>query len=101
MLPKLISIILDKVKSHVLDYLKEENVTIILFGSRARGDFNKFSDIDIGIIPNGQIDNRKIILLKDALENMNIPYTVDIIDLSKVSNAFKQKALKEKIIWKN
>ncbi|MBN1798438.1 MAG: nucleotidyltransferase domain-containing protein [Spirochaetales bacterium] len=101
MITKLTSAILEKVKYLVLDYLKDENVTIILFGSRARGDFNKFSDIDIGIIPYSKIDNRKIILLRDSLENMNIPYTVDIVDLSKVSNTFKQNALKEKVIWKN
>jgi predicted nucleotidyltransferase len=101
MATKLTSIILEKVKSLVIDYLKDEDATIILFGSRARGDFNKFSDIDIGLIPYGHIDRNKIILLKDSLENMNIPYTVEIIDLSKVSDAFRQQALKEKIVWKN
>jgi predicted nucleotidyltransferase len=101
MTTKMTAAILEKVKILVLDYLKTENVTIILFGSRARGDFNRYSDIDIGIIPHGQIDKRKIILLRDLLENMNIPYTVDIVDLSKVSNTFKQNALQEKVIWKN
>ncbi len=94
------SVILERVKSQILESLKDENMTIILFGSRARGDFNRFSDIDIGIIPNDTLDNKKIVLLKDSLENMNIPYTIDIVDLSKVSRAFKQKALREKIIWK-
>jgi predicted nucleotidyltransferase len=95
------AVILDKVKSQILDSLKDENTTIILFGSRARGDFNKFSDIDIGLLPHDELDNKKITLLKDLLENMNIPYTIDIIDLSKVSDTFRQKALKEKIVWKN
>jgi predicted nucleotidyltransferase len=101
MIKNISSALLERVKSSVLEFLKDENITIILFGSRARGNFNRFSDIDIGIIPNDKLDNKKITLLKDSLENMNIPYTIDIVDLSKVSNAFKQKALKEKVIWKN
>jgi predicted nucleotidyltransferase len=101
MIKNISSALLERVKLSVLEFLKDENITIILFGSRARGKFNRFSDIDIGIIPNDKLDNKKITLLKDSLENMNIPYTIDIVDLSKVSNAFKQKALKEKVIWKN
>jgi predicted nucleotidyltransferase len=101
MIKNISSALLERVKSSVLEFLKDENITIILFGSRARGNFNRFSDIDIGIIPNDKLDNKKITLLKDSLENMNIPYTIDIVDLSKVSNTFKQKALKEKVIWKN
>jgi predicted nucleotidyltransferase len=101
MIKNISSALLERVKSSVLEFLKDENITIILFGSRARGNFNRFSDIDIGIIPNDKLDNKKITLLKDSLENMNIPYAIDIVDLSKVSNTFKQKALKEKVIWKN
>jgi uncharacterized protein len=37
-------------KSLVFETLKEENVTVILFSSRARGDFSQVSDIDIGIL---------------------------------------------------
>ncbi len=42
---------LECLKSVVLDTLRGEDVMIILFGSRARGDFDRRSDIDIGIIP--------------------------------------------------
>ena len=43
-------------KSLVIELFKEENVILIFFGSRARGDHSRVSDIDIGIfrIKSGQ-----------------------------------------------
>ncbi len=87
-------------KSLVFETLKEENVTIILFGSRARGDFSQVSDIDIGILPGKNFDRKKLVFLKEKIENLNIPYTVDVVDLSRVSKIFKKKALREGIVWK-
>lgn len=88
-------------KSLIFETLKEENFIVILFGSRARGDFNRVSDIDIGILPEENFERRKLILLKDRIENLNIPYTVDIVDLSRVSEDFKEKALREGVVWKH
>lgn len=85
----------------ILETLKDENVTIVLFGSRAREDFNRVSDIDIGTLPGKNFDRRKLILLKDKIEDLNIPYTVDIVNLSSVSEDFKEKALREGVIWKH
>ncbi len=85
----------------IFETLKEESATVILFGSRARGDFSRVSDIDIGILPGKNFDRRKLVFLKERVENLNIPYTVDIVDLSKVSDVFKEKALREGVVWKH
>jgi predicted nucleotidyltransferase len=45
-------------KSLIFEALKGENITVILFGSRARGDFNRVSDIDIGILPGENFDRK-------------------------------------------
>jgi predicted nucleotidyltransferase len=92
---------LEQVKKAVLDNLSGEDVMVMLFGSRARGDFRRCSDIDIGIVPKNEYNQKKLILLKDKLEEMNIPYKVEVVDLSKVSKIFREKALKEGIIWKS
>ncbi len=92
---------LERLKSVVLDTLRGEDVMIILFGSRAREDFDRRSDIDIGIIPKKKYDQKKLILLKEKLENMNIPYKIDVVDISKVSEVFRDKVLKEGKIWKS
>ena len=91
---------IEKIKSTVLEILKDEDVSILLFGSGARGDFHRYSDIDIGILPKQKYDKRKLIFLKEKMENMNIPYKIDVVDLSKVSQVFKDEALKDGVIWK-
>jgi hypothetical protein len=36
------------------------------------------------------------------IENSNIPYKVDVVDLSQVSESFRKQILKEgKILWKS
>ena len=92
---------IQNLKSLIFETLKEENVIVILFGSRARGDFSRVSDIDIGVLPGKNFDRRKLVFLKERIEDLNIPYTVDFVDLSRVSEVFKEKALREGVIWKH
>jgi predicted nucleotidyltransferase len=94
-------IYLDALKKVVLEMLCDEKTKIILFGSRARKDNYAGSDIDIGLIPSGKIDTTKITLLREKIENMNIPFKVDIINFAETSQDFKQEALKEAVIWKD
>jgi hypothetical protein len=92
---------IDNVKEVILDVLKNEDVRIILFGSAARGDEHRYSDIDIGILPKNGYKKEKLILLKEKFENMNIPYHVELVDLSLVSAIFKENVLKEGQVWKS
>ncbi|MCZ7372505.1 MAG: nucleotidyltransferase domain-containing protein [Candidatus Methanoperedens sp.] len=92
---------LEQIKSMILETFRDDDIRIMLFGSRARGDYNRRSDIDIGILPGKKYNYKKLIFLKEKLENINIPYKVDIVDISKVSEIFRKKALKEGEIWKN
>ena len=74
---------------------------VVLFGSRARGDHLKTSDIDLGIFPAAKMDSSKVSLLREKIENSNIPYKVDVLDLSQVSEQFAREALNEGVvIWK-
>jgi predicted nucleotidyltransferase len=83
--------------------LKEKGVTVYLFGSRATGKATSTSDIDIGIVLKKNMgSDKKIALLKEKIENSNIPYKVDVVDLSQVSESFRKQILKEgKILWKS
>lgn len=51
-------------KSLVIKTFKEENVIVILFGSRARGDYSRVSDIDIGILPEKKSGQEEIGFVK-------------------------------------
>ena len=91
---------LKKVKKAVLQAFENEDIKIFLFGSRARGNAHSTSDIDIGIMPSGSFDRKKITALRAELEEMNIPYSVDLVDLSTVSEDFRQQVLNEGEVWK-
>ena len=89
------------VKKLVLSRLNKENVQIFLFGSRARGDFNIRSDIDIGILPQGEWNKLALVLLREEIEELNLPYKIEIVDLSRVSRKFRDQVLREGQTWKD
>ncbi len=61
---------LEMIKSLILETFRDDDIRIMLFGSRARGDFDSCSDIDIGILPGKNYDSRKLIFLREKLENI-------------------------------
>jgi predicted nucleotidyltransferase len=88
-------------KSLANDVFKGEGIIVVLFGSRARGDYFETSDVDVGILPVGEVNKSKISLLRERIENSNIPYKVDVVDLSQASKEFTDKVLEEGVvIWK-
>ncbi len=96
------NLLLNKVKNTTLTFLEGEDVQIILFGSRAREDNSIYSDVDVGLIPKSKnFDNRKITLLRDKLEEINVPYKIELVDFSSVSAGFKKEALKKAVIWRD
>ncbi len=82
--------------------IKEEGVVVYLFGSRATGNATTVSDIDIGIAFKDRSSRAVIPLLREKIENSNIPYKVDIVDLSQVSREFRERVLREgKVLWRS
>lgn len=74
------------IKSVIDKYLNDYE--LFLFGSRAKGNARKYSDIDIAIsssIFSEEIKNK----ITFELENSTLPYMVDIIDLNNISEIFK------------
>jgi predicted nucleotidyltransferase len=71
---------MDELKAYIIASLPEAK--IYLFGSRARGEASAFSDIDIAIESTYPIDDR-LSSLRDTIENSNIPWKVDLVDLAK------------------
>lgn len=77
--------------------LKERELDeIVIFGSRARGDYNKVSDIDIAI--KGDVD-KIMYKIRDYFEESSIMYTVDVVNYISISNQdFKENIDNEGII---
>lgn len=93
--------IMNQLQQLVLKFFDKENVKIFIFGSRANNKESVQSDIDLGIIPRDNFNYDKLVLFKEALEDINIPYKVDVVDFNNVSNDFKKEAMKDIIVWKN
>lgn len=90
---------LDLIREIVIRGLEDEDVKIGLFGSFADGTNTYASDIDIAVIPKGQLINRwKLSTIREKLEETTIPYTIDLVDFSTVSDSVKNTAL-ENILW--
>ena len=60
--------VLMELKDFLNDFLGESNVRLILYGSKARGDYYHESDIDIAIIINGLTREQKRIILDNVAE---------------------------------
>jgi hypothetical protein len=55
----------------------------------------------IGILSKGKIDRLLLSNLIEMLEESTIPYKVEIVDLSRVSDSFRTEIMKDAIIWKD
>lgn len=72
---------------------------IYLFGSYARGTPRQSSDIDIAVLAETPLD-QEISRIRDALEDSDIPFEFDVVDLSRVDPAFRQRVLREALPWR-
>ena len=87
-------------KSIVRDVFKDDDVKVILLGSRVRADYLETPDIDVAILPGREVKQGKLALMRGKIEISNIPYKVDVVDLSRAPKSFTQAVLKEgKLIW--
>ena len=71
---------------------------VILFGSRARGDYKNNSDIDLAFVFNNN-DKDNFIKMQAKLEELNTLYKFDVIDFNTLNNdRFKEEILKDGIV---
>ena len=60
-----------------------------VFGSRSKGDYKEYSDIDIAIDSGERIQDSVMSAIMADFENSTLPYKVDVVDLNSVSEDFK------------
>jgi predicted nucleotidyltransferase len=59
------------------------------FGSRISGTAREYSDLDVAIIGKNKIKRRVKMLLREAFEESDLPFRVDVIDYIAISDAFR------------
>lgn len=77
----------------------QDDCQVYLFGSWARGEEVRSSDIDIAIDHTGGITPDIMAELAEALEESTIPYKVDVVDLAGSGIFLADKVKKEGIAW--
>ena len=92
--------IIGQINKIVFRFLDPKRDKVFIFGSRASDKAMKFSDIYIGIETKRKIRGSTIEEIKELFEESDIPYTVDVVDFSDVSDKFK-KVAKQKVIYLN
>lgn len=60
-----------------------------LFGSRALGSYKEASDIDLAI--KGRLDHKTLIRLKDAFEESDLPFFVDLVEYADITEPALKK----------
>ncbi|WP_145523927.1 nucleotidyltransferase family protein [Virgibacillus sp. SK37] len=93
--------ILLQLKQIVLETLKDVPVSIYLFGSWARNEEKRTSDIDIALRPQKEIPMKEWVELRERIEESTVPYKVDLVDLSKANSNIVEKVGKEGIVWRD
>lgn len=87
-----------KIIQEMIDQLAPEK--IILFGSRARGDFRENSDFDIAVVlPANQSSNFTKFSV-DLNEEAKTLFQIDLVELNKLDNNYQNNIKREgKIIY--
>ncbi|MDX9731324.1 MAG: nucleotidyltransferase domain-containing protein [Bdellovibrionales bacterium] len=85
------------IEKEVFAPLKRAGATLWCYGSRARGDHKKFSDLDIMLESNEDLASL-IGTLEETLSQSNFPYKVDIVQERDFAESYKSGYLKDRVL---
>jgi predicted nucleotidyltransferase len=91
--------ILKQVYQIACEHLRGIDATLYLYGSWSRKEEQKSSDIDLGIHYDTLMPTGTLARLRLAYEDSNIPYRVEIVDLTEASESFRNKVMEEGDKW--
>jgi predicted nucleotidyltransferase len=82
--PGALDVVLQALSRHVPDR------EIRAMGSRAEGRGKPFSDLDLVVMGNEPLGLRTLGQLRDAFDDSNLPFAVDIIEWASCSDGFRR-----------
>ena len=91
---------IEELRRMVLAALGEHDASVWLFGSCARGKVLQHSDIDIAILPRGDLPAGFFAELAADIEESPIPYDVDLVDLRRADPALVDEVRREGLKWR-
>ena len=72
---------------------------VYLYGSRARGDFQAGSDIDLAIDAGKKINHELLLKMYGDIEETNLPTLFDVVDIYSISPEMLVNIKKDWIPW--
>ena len=88
-----------KIRRIVLRALGSRRAQVLLVGSSARGDAFRRSDIDVAIDPIDPIPDLVFSQIRNALDESEIPYRVDVFDLSRLDDRYRASLMEGALSW--
>ena len=89
---------LDLVKQILKKVLGENSdIIVFVFGSRIKGNAEKFSDLDLAIFKEGENVPKLVAELLYEFEESDLPFKVDVVDLNETSENFR-KAIEKDLV---
>lgn len=71
--------------------IPDENAKFYVFGSRAKGIYKEYSDIDIAVdLKDKKLSPEILGKILTEFEDSTLPYEVDVVDLNSVDEDFKK-----------
>jgi type I restriction enzyme S subunit len=70
------------------------------FGSRVTGRAKSYSDLDLAVVSPGRLSEETLRLLREAFEESDLPFRVDVIDWHSTAADFQEVIEREnEIVW--
>jgi predicted nucleotidyltransferase len=76
--------------------LKDKGCQLYVFGSRARGDFGKFSDLDI-LISGAEGLEDLVHEINDALVESELPIKIDLVMSQELAKSYESNVSRERL----
>jgi uncharacterized protein len=92
---------MEELRRMILAALREHDAAVWLFGSCARGEPRQHIDIDIAILPRDELPSNFFSTLRADIEDGNIVYDVDVVDLRYADPVLVDAVPREGIPWRN
>ncbi len=77
--------------------LKNQGATVWVFGSRARGDHQEYSDLDLMVSAGDDISSQ-VGKIQELLEEENFPFKVDIVEDKNFAGSYRDSFDRDKVL---
>ncbi len=78
---------------------RQYGVEVRLFGSRARGDARRVSDIDLALCASQPLPLAALAQIRQSLEDSPVPFRIDVVDYARASPDLRRAIDEEGVPW--